>query len=137
MTSPTNSNMASDNYPSVPAGTKSMKMNTGVHQPIIGLGTWQSKPGQVEKAVEIALKNGYTSIDGAWIYGNEEEVGEGLKRSGLNRKDIFVTTKLWGIFHRRVEEALDASLESLGLDYVDLYLVSHPPCSLWDFDSIY
>jgi len=118
--------MAKASYPSAPAGTKSIKLNTGAHCPIVGLGTWQSKPNQVSGAVEIALKNGYTHLDCAYIYGNEQEVGEGIRRSGLKREDLFVTTKLWGIFHRRVEEALDASLKSLGLDYVDLYLMHWP-----------
>lgn len=116
--------MSSNKYPSVAPGTRELKLNTGATIPIIGLGTWQSKPGQVEHAVEIALKNGYSQIDGAWIYGNEQEVGEGIRRSGIPRENLFVTTKLWGTFHRRVEENLDISLKSLGLDYVDLYLVS-------------
>jgi diketogulonate reductase-like aldo/keto reductase len=65
----------------------------------------------------------------AYCYGNEDEVGEGLKEafdSGLKREDIFVTTKLWCTYHSRVEENLDKSLKSLGLDYVDLYLMHWP-----------
>ena len=111
-------------FPSVKAGTRALKLNTGASMPIVGLGTWQSKPHQVEEAVQVALKNGYTHIDCAWIYGNEDEVGKGIKASGVKREGIFVTTKLWGTYHRRIEENLDISLKKLGLDYVDLYLVS-------------
>ncbi|UZJ52072.1 hypothetical protein CBS101457_001392 [Exobasidium rhododendri] len=118
--------MSSKSYPSVPAGTKSLKLNTGASIPSLGLGTWQSKAGEVEKAVETALKEGYRHLDCAWIYGNEEEVGEGIRASGIPRDEIFITTKLWGTYHRRVEENLDISLKKLGLDYVDLYLVHWP-----------
>lgn len=72
---------------------------------------------------------GYRHIDAAYVYGNEDEVGEGLAeafKSGLKREDVFVTTKLWCTYHSRVEENLDKSLKSLGLDYVDLYLVHWP-----------
>lgn len=57
------------------------------------------------------------------MYKNEEEVGQGIKASGVDRKEIFVTTKLWSTFHRNPEECLDLSLKKLGLDYVDLYLM--------------
>ena len=117
--------MTTSSYPSVAAGTKSLTLNSGKEMPILGLGTWQSKPGEVEKAVETALKEGYRHLDCAWIYGNEEEVGHGIKASGVPREEIFITTKLWGTYHRRVEENLDISLKKLGLDYVDLYLVSN------------
>jgi glycerol 2-dehydrogenase (NADP+) len=90
------------------------------------LGTWQSEKQQVAHAVETALKAGYRHLDCAWIYGNEEEVGEGIKASGVPREDIFITTKLWGTYHRRVEENLDISLKKLQLDYIDLYLVHWP-----------
>ena len=65
----------------------------------------------------------------AYCYANEDEVGEGLKeafKSGIKREDVFVTTKLWCTHHSRVEQALDTSLKSLGLDYVDLYLIHWP-----------
>jgi glycerol 2-dehydrogenase (NADP+) len=97
------------------------------------VGTWQSAPGEVRKAVSHAISVGYRHIDCAFVYGNEEEVGEGLKEAladgRVKRSDIFVTTKLWCTFHSRVEENLNMSLESLGLDYVDLYLV-HWPCAM-------
>lgn len=73
---------------------------------------------------------GYRHIDGAFCYQNEEEVGQGIKdalASGkVKREDLFVTTKLWCSYHSRVEEALEASLKKLGLDYLDLYLVHWP-----------
>ena len=76
-----------------------------------------------------ALKSGYKHIDAAFIYGNEDEVGEGLAeglKSGLKREDVFITTKLWCTYHSRVEECLDKSLAALGTDYVDLYLMHWP-----------
>ncbi|CEQ39029.1 SPOSA6832_00515, partial [Sporobolomyces salmonicolor] len=105
----------------------SYKLNHGGKAiPAVGLGTWQSPHGAVSKAVEVALKSGYRHIDGAWIYGNEKEVGEGIKASGVPREDIFVTSKLWCTKHRKVEEAVKESLSLLGLDYLDLYLIHWP-----------
>ncbi|TKA76951.1 D-galacturonate reductase [Cryomyces minteri] len=104
-------------------------LNTGAKIPALGLGTWQSEPGQVKKAVSHALSVGYKHIDCAYVYGNEDEVGAGLAegfQSGIKREDLFVTTKLWCTYHSRVEENLDLSLKSLGLDYVDLYLMHWP-----------
>ena len=104
-------------------------LNTGATIPAVGFGTWQSPPGKVKEAVAYALKSGYRHIDCAFCYGNEDEVGDGLKEafdSGIAREDVFVTTKLWCTFSSRVEENLDLSLKSLGLDYVDLYLVHWP-----------
>ncbi|CBQ67811.1 probable GCY1-galactose-induced protein of aldo/keto reductase family [Sporisorium reilianum SRZ2] len=113
-------------YPSAAPGQKTFKLNTGAEIPVIGLGTWQSAPGEVAKAVESALKAGYRHIDAAWIYGNESEVGEGIKASGVARSEIFVTTKVWCTYHRQPEACLDESLQKLGLDYVDLLLVHWP-----------
>jgi len=93
-------------------------------------GTWQSAPGEVTKAVQHALSVGYKHIDAAYCYANEDEVGAGiaaaLKSGAIKREDLFVTTKLWCTYHTRVEEALDKSLKSLDLDYVDLYLMHWP-----------
>lgn len=86
----------------------------------------------MKKAVSYALQAGYRHIDAAYCYGNEDEVGEGLREafsSGVKREDVFITTKLWCTFHSRVEENLDLSLKSLGVDYVDLYLM-HWPCPM-------
>lgn len=103
------------------------KLNTGASIPAIGFGTWQDKEAQ-EPAVTIALKAGYRHIDTARIYGTEPAVGQAIKKSGVDRKDIFVTTKLWNNSHHPedVEAALDASLKDLGTDYIDLYLMHWP-----------
>ncbi|KAG0673657.1 NADPH-dependent aldo-keto reductase [Kluyveromyces marxianus] len=103
-----------------------LKLNTGASIPQIGLGTWQSPDQEAYNAVVTALKNGYRHIDTAAIYGNEEAVGRGIRDSGVPRKEIFVTTKLWGTQQRNPEAALDDSLKRLGLDYVDLYLIHWP-----------
>lgn len=107
-----------------------LTLNTAGHMPALGLGTWKAEPGVVADAVEHALvKVGIRHIDGAYYYENETEVGEGIKRaldSGIKREDIFVTTKVWPTFHKRVEESLNHSLKELGLDYVDLLLVHWP-----------
>ncbi|KEY65449.1 hypothetical protein S7711_08581 [Stachybotrys chartarum IBT 7711] len=108
---------------------KKIKLNDGNEIPALGLGTWQSAPGEVKTAVSFALKNGYKLIDGAYCYANENEVGQGLKEAfdaGIKREDVFVVTKIWATYMSRVEEGLDKSLKALGLDYVDLVLVHWP-----------
>lgn len=92
----------------------------GAKIPAVGLGTWQSKPNEVKEAVKAALKAGYRHIDTALAYGNENEVGEGIKESGVPREEIWVTTKLDNTWHHRVEEGITSSLKSLGMDYVDV-----------------
>ena len=104
-------------------------LNNGVKIPIIGFGTWQTPDGDVAKhAVESALNAGYRHIDTAAAYGNEESVGEGIKRSGVNRHDLFITTKLWNADHgyKLTKEAIDRSLQKLKVDYLDLYLIHWP-----------
>ena len=106
------------------------KLNTGANIPALGLGTWQSAPGEVKNAVSYALRSGYKLVDCAFCYGNESEVGEGIKEAldsgAVKRGDFFVTSKMWCTFSSRVEENLDMSLKALGLDYVDLYLIHWP-----------
>lgn len=106
--------------------SRTFTLNTGAKMPAVGLGTWQSKPNEVKSAVEAALKLGYRHIDTAAAYGNEKEVGEGIKASGVARQDIWLTTKLDNPMHKHVGEAIDASLKELGTDYVDLYLMHWP-----------
>ena len=95
--------------------------------PAIGFGTWQDADAQAD-AVSVALKAGYRHIDTARVYGTEPGVAKGIKDSGVPRKDIFITTKLWNNSHHPddVEAALDASLKDLDTDYVDLYLMHWP-----------
>lgn len=106
--------------------SKTYTLNTGDKIPAVGLGTWQSGPNEVAKAVEHALRNGYHHIDTAFAYGNEKEVGAGIKASGVPRDQIWLTTKLDNPWHKRVAEGIDNSLANLGVDYVDLYLMHWP-----------
>jgi diketogulonate reductase-like aldo/keto reductase len=105
------------------------KLNNGVMIPRLGLGVYQSPPGQVtQRAVEYALKIGYSHIDTARIYGNESDVGTALRKSGLRREDVFITTKLWNGDHgyETALKACEDSLKRLGLKYLDLYLIHWP-----------
>ncbi|KAI0474296.1 aldehyde reductase 1 [Xylaria cf. heliscus] len=107
---------------------RTLKLNSGHSIPVVGLGTWQSSPNEVAVAVEHALRCGYRHIDAAACYGNETEVGEGIRASGISRSNIFITSKLWNTHHKPedVEEALDETLKNIGTDYLDLYLVHWP-----------
>lgn len=110
------------------------KLNTGNAIPAVGCGTWHVKGDAATEQVKAALAAGYRHIDTAFAYGNEKEVGAGIKASGVERKDIWLTTKLDHRAHHRVEEALEESLQNLGVDYVDLYLM-HWPCATDPVDT--
>lgn len=105
-----------------------LTLNTGAKIPTVGFGTWQAKPGEVEIAVETALRAGYRHIDCASIYRNEAEVGEGIRKSGVPRSDIFITGKLWNTHHapEDVEAGVNKTLQDLGTDYLDLFLMHWP-----------
>ena len=104
------------------------KLNNGIPMPLLGLGVYDMYKAEAEQAVEDAFEIGYRLIDTASMYENEVEIGNAIKRSGLDRKDIFLTTKLNNTDHgyEATLKAFDDSLKKLGQDYVDLYLIHWP-----------
>lgn len=108
---------------------KKFTLNNGVEIPAVGLGVFRVEDEKIaQETVETALSVGYRHIDTAMIYGNEEAVGAAIRKSNIPRQELFITTKLWNDNQRsgKVEEAINASLKRLGLDYIDLYLVHWP-----------
>lgn len=108
---------------------KKVTLSNGVSMNEIGFGTWKSPDSQVTiDAVKVALQCGYGHIDAAAIYGNEDMVGQGIRESGVKREDIFVTSKLWNEVRGYDETiaAFNKSLNDLGLEYLDLYLIHWP-----------
>lgn len=105
-----------------------VKLNNGVEMPLFGLGTYQASRKGTEEAVLYALEIGYRLIDTAQMYGNEREVGNAVRKSGIPREEIFVTTKLDNSNHayERTLTSLETSLELMGLSYVDLFLIHWP-----------
>ncbi|QQO07690.1 aldo/keto reductase [Breznakiella homolactica] len=101
-------------------------LNNGIEMPIIGLGTFALTSEQAEESVYHALMYGYRLIDTANAYMNERAVGRGIKRSGVPREEIFVTSKLWPSDYDNVDKAIDDTLARLGLDYIDLLLLHQP-----------
>lgn len=109
------------------AYTQSKVLNNGVEIPVLGLGVFNSGE-ETSTAVRTAIEFGYRHIDTAKIYGNEEDVAKGIKESGIDRNEIFITTKLWNDDMRahKQRENIERSLELLKTDYIDLYLIHWP-----------
>jgi 2,5-diketo-D-gluconate reductase A len=110
-----------------------IKLNNGLKMPQFGLGVWRIPPEEAADNVQAAIAAGYRLIDTAAIYGNEAGVGEGVRKSGVPRERLFVTSKLWNSDqgHDSTMKAFEASLDRLGLDYLDLYLI-HWPTPMYD-----
>ena len=113
-------------------------LNDGSTIPQLGFGVFQIEPQDTVEAVREALRIGYRHIDTAEMYGNEKEVGEAIRDSGLDRGDIFVTSKLNNSFHEPADarKAFDDTLSDLGTDYVDLFLIHWPLPTLYDGDYV-
>jgi 2,5-diketo-D-gluconate reductase A len=112
----------------MPTKIPTITLNNGVEMPVLGFGVYQIPAEQTEQAVSDALAAGYRSLDTAAAYRNEEAVGRAIAASGIPRDELFVTTKLWiqDVGEGKARRAFEASLERLGLDHVDLYLIHQP-----------
>jgi 2,5-diketo-D-gluconate reductase A len=112
-----------------------IRLNNGIEIPQLGFGVFQIDPSDTKQATLDALEVGYRHIDTAEMYGNEKEVGEAVAASGLERSEIFVTSKLNNGFHARdaALKAFDGTLEALGFDYLDLFLIHWPLPTIGDF----
>jgi 2,5-diketo-D-gluconate reductase A len=115
-----------------------IELNDGVRIPQLGFGVFQIKPDETATAVKGALDIGYRHIDTAEMYGNEREVGQGIRDAGLDRADVFITSKLNNGFHEPddARRAFDQTLEALASDYVDLFLIHWPLPTLYGGDFV-
>ena len=115
-----------------------IQLNDGHTIPQLGFGVFQIDPTETARAVAEALDVGYRHIDTAEMYGNEKEVGEAIRASGIDRAELFVTSKLNNGFHRPddARRAFDGTLSDLGFDYVDLFLIHWPLPTLYDGDYV-
>jgi len=125
----------------MPASTSTiptLELNDGNTIPQLGFGVFQIPPADTARAVGLALEGGYRHIDTAEMYGNEKEVGEAVRASGLDRADVYVTSKLNNGFHRPddARKAFDGTLAALGFDYVDLFLIHWPLPTLYEGDFV-
>lgn len=112
-----------------------IKLNNGIEIPQLGYGVFQIPPDKTAEAVAGALEVGYRHIDTAEMYRNEQGVGEGVRRSGIDRSEIFVTSKLNNGYHdpKKAVAAFDETLKTLGFDYVDLFLIHWPLPDVLDY----
>ncbi|RSL32415.1 aldo/keto reductase [Salibacterium salarium] len=118
---------------------KFVTLNNGLTMPQLGFGVWQVEEDAAVPAVKKALETGYRSIDTAAAYKNESGVGQAIKDSGIPRDDLFITTKVWNEDqgYDNTLKAFNASLEKLGLDYVDMYLIHWPTPAYDDYVDTY
>jgi 2,5-diketo-D-gluconate reductase A len=116
----------------------SIQLNDGNEIPQLGFGVFQIPPEETTEAVRVALETGYRHIDTAEMYGNEKEVGEAVRESGVDRDDVYVTSKLNNSVHRPddARRAFGETLAALGFDYVDLFLIHWPLPALYDGDYV-
>mgnify|MGYP003582293773 CR=1 FL=1 len=112
------------NDPSIP----DVKLNNGVKMPMLGFGTYGLSGELCQQSVAAAIASGYRLLDTAKIYGNEEAVGKGIKQSGIDRKKLFITSKLWvdDAGYENAKKGFEETLRKLGLEYLDLYLIHRP-----------
>lgn len=105
-----------------------LTLNNGVEIPCVGYGTYKTDPAATATAVTAAIQAGYRHIDTAMVYRNEEGVGQGIKAAGVDRKELFITSKLWNTDrgYEATKVAFQKTLDRLGLDYLDLYLIHWP-----------
>lgn len=116
---------------------KQFELENSVRIPSVGFGTWQTPDGSTAvEAVRCAIEAGYRHIDAAAVYGNERSVGEGIARSGIDRRELFVTSKVWNTDrgYKSTLQAFDKTIADLGVDYLDLYLI-HWPATAHRFDD--
>jgi 2,5-diketo-D-gluconate reductase A len=116
----------------------SAELNDGARIPQLGFGVYKVAPDETAEAVRTALDVGYRHVDTAAMYGNEEGVGQGIRDAGVDRSDVYVTSKLNNGFHQPddARRAFDATLAALGSDYVDLYLIHWPLPTRYDGDFV-
>ncbi|CAH8283913.1 diketogulonate reductase-like aldo/keto reductase [Mariniflexile fucanivorans] len=115
---------------------KKLILNDGQKIPIVGFGTYKSTEQEGIESVKSAIAQGYSLIDTAAAYGNEDAVGKGIKASGVSREDVYVTTKLWreSLGYESTKKEFEKSLKRLNLDYIDLYLI-HWPANAKNYDN--
>jgi diketogulonate reductase-like aldo/keto reductase len=126
---PSQSGGSESGYPAFDLNTGTVTLNSGYEMPILGLGTYALSEAEAEDSTYWALKAGFRLIDTARIYGNESGVGRGLQRAidegVVTREDVFITTKIWTTDYNDADAAINASLERLGVDYIDLMILHH------------